>query len=127
MMSRKIISIHIAVHPAGRGMANCSWKEDGAVEGGHLSGDNPPFVHIDKRQFPKETIELIWKEAMALDEAVLSLDIGPDPNWKGHTELSITFDTGKAMRICWPFGDEGMDPRVQKLVELVMKHRIGCW
>jgi hypothetical protein len=152
-MVRKIVSIYIGVHPAGRGMANCSWNVNGEVNGGHLSGDNPPFVHIDKEQFPKETIDLIWNEAMALDETVLSLDMSPDPKWKGHTELSITFDTGKGMRVCWPFGDvrappaggalhpqgaagereggrledEGIDPRVRKLVELLMKHRIGCW
>jgi len=127
---KKIISqIIISVHPAGgRGGAHCSWSRDGKVNGGHLSGDDPPFVHIDEKEFPEGTIDEIWKEAEALDEKVLELDIGPDPGWKGYTELEIFLkDKEKPMRLCWPSGDEGVDPRVRKLVELLMKHRIGCW
>jgi len=126
-MPRKIIGIYLEAHPGGRGMANCSWTEDGKVHGGHLSGDDPPFVHIDEGTVPKEIRDEIWKEAEALDDAVLALDMMPDPKWNGYNQLMITFETGDPMRYCWPFGEKDQDPRFKPLLDLLFKHRIGGW
>jgi len=126
-MTRKIVQIDIGVHPGGRGMANCGWTKDGKVTGGHLSGDDPPFVHIDESTIPKEILDDIWKEAEALGEAVFSLNVAQDPKWTGYNELMISFETGDPMRVCWPFGEENRDQRLKRLLDLLFKNKIGGW
>jgi hypothetical protein len=126
-MRHRIERMDLEVHPGGRGMANCSWTREGKVTGGHLSGDDPPFVHIDEKVLPKDIVDELWREAEALDEAVLGLDVINEAGWKGHNELTITFDDGKQMRYCWPFGKADPDPRLKRLLDLLYEHHIGGW
>jgi hypothetical protein len=122
-----ITQVEILVQPANGGSASCEFHADGAVTGGHLSGDNPPFVHQDTGRIADPDRARMWAAAEAV---VRELGNGPPsatPEGRGTITLVVTKSDASMVRRVWPFGTEPTEPSVKALHEIVMAHHIGGW
>lgn len=117
------------VVPLGGGMANVDYSDDGKITGGHLSGDNPPFVHIDNGQLPGDKLKELWAAAgkvlLALGEKK-KIDHA-NGAYRGVSRLTISGDGVVLLEITWKAGEKCPERDAAGLLELVMKHRIGGW
>ncbi len=100
-----------------------SYREDGTTQGGHLSGDSPPFVHQDEGTLEPALRSAMWTAAQAaLEVPPTTLAPGPDT-----VELTVTRSDNTSVTWRWPFGTEPAEPRVRALWMLANEHRIGGW
>lgn len=122
-----ITQVEILVQPANGGSASCEFHADGSVTGGHLSGDNPPFVHQDTGRLADADRARMWEAAEAV---VREFGNGPPsstPEGRGTITLVVTRSDATSVRRVWPFGTEPAEPLVKALHTLVMAHHIGGW
>jgi hypothetical protein len=106
-------------------MAFCSFEASGAVRGGHLSGDSPPFVHQDEGTVSPDVIAALFAAASAvLAEPRPAAGVADGP---GTTSLDITSRDGTVFHHTWAFGGHSPDARVVALEALITEHRIGGW
>lgn len=120
-----VASVSISVRPPDGGSAFCDFAVDGAVRGGHLSGDDPPFVHQDDGVVSPEVVA-------ALRAAADSVLVEPRPvssvaDGAGTSSIDITLDDGTVFHHVWTFGAHSDDPRAVALETLLMEHHIGGW
>jgi hypothetical protein len=122
-----IQSISYEVRPTGGGLAFCSYERDGHTSGGHLSGDQPPFVHQDTKVLPASVIKQLWELAEALGPELLSAKQAPDPAWGGHSRVTITFVDGGSATLAWKPMARPDDARVHALYDFIAEHHVGGW
>jgi hypothetical protein len=120
-------SISYEVRPTGGGMAFCSYERDGHTTGGHLSGDQPPFVHQDAQVLPAAVITRLFELAAALGPELLSARQVPDASWGGAAQLSITFVGGASASLSWKANEQPGDARVKALLDFISVHHVGGW
>lgn len=122
----KVDKITIRVKP-GRGISYCTFKRDGAVEGGHKSGGRRPRVFEEHDTLPREQVREIWDAVKALDTKVFSINETPDDFWKGSVMLYL-YEGGKVVgAIAWEFRKEHRNKSVQDLARLLQKYKRGGW
>jgi Flp pilus assembly protein CpaB len=105
------------------GSAHCTFEADGQLRGGHLSGDDPPFVHQQDGQLTEEARAAIWKAAEeALRAGIPATSVAGD-----SVSVRIEASDGSSVTWAWAFGSEPADPRVAELSRLLHQHHVGGW
>jgi hypothetical protein len=105
------------------GSAHCTFEADGKLHGGHLSGDDPPFVHQQDGQLTEEARAAIWKAA----EEALRAGIPASAVAGDSVSVRIDASDGSSVTWAWPFGTEPADPRLAELSRLLHQHHVGGW
>jgi len=103
---------------------------DGWASGHHQSKDpKAPMVHQDRRKVPDEQRKAIWNAVSALGNRLHRTQMKPTKQMghDGYYELTVTFEDGPAMRLCWPRGQEHPNPQVRRLAKLVRALPVGAW
>ncbi len=109
-----------------RGQASCEYSVDGSTRGGHLSGGPVPFVHQDNARLGPEIIGAIWRAAGEVLDAGLLVEGGAS-RARESSEIDLVMDDGRHFSLAWPSSSPPDDPRLRRLVDLALKHRIGGW
>lgn len=120
-----VTSVAISVRPMEGGAAFCDFGVDGAVRGGHLSGDDPPFVHQEDGVVTTEVLAAIHAAAEAV--LVAPRPVSSVPDGPGTSSFDITLDDGTVFHHVWTFGAHSDDPRAVALETLLVEHHIGAW
>lgn len=118
------VAVHLSVVPATGGAAEFEVRRDGAMRGGHLSGDSVPFAHSADGRLDSAQTDSLWSLIAVLDSAAAN---GPAPGSRGYAALLIAFESGNAWQTSWPEGGEPADPAVRAVVRWLLAHRIGGW
>lgn len=122
-----IAQVQILVQPTNGGSASCEFRADGSVTGGHLSGDNPPFVHQATGRLADADRARLWEAAEVVVREFGSAPPSATPEGRGSIALVVLRSDTTMVRRVWPFGSEPAEPSVKALHELVMAHHIGGW
>lgn len=122
-----ITQVGIIVQPANGGSASCDFHADGSVTGGHLSGDNPPFVHQATGRLAEADRVRIWEAAEVVWRELGSGPPSATREGPGTIALVVHRSDATMLRRVWPFGTVPTEPSVAALHDLVMAHHIGGW
>jgi hypothetical protein len=118
-----IASVSVTVRRSDPGHAFMSYRADGTTQGGHLSGDDPPFVHQDDGTLDPAARAAMWAAA----EAALAVPPSTMPPGPETVELTVARSDNSTVAWRWPFGTEPTEPAVRALYALAHQHRIGGW
>jgi hypothetical protein len=107
--------------------AYCNYYSDGRVEGSHLSG-NPPFVHQEKNTVSKAVVDDLWQKAAQVCRELFPENPVPNPEWKVYEQIDIICQKG-TVQVLWQKSPEKeeLGSEVQKLLAVILEHRIGGW
>jgi hypothetical protein len=127
LTAQAITSIGLIVVPADAGSAQVYFAPDGAVRGGHRSGDSVPFVHQAEGRVNRATVGALWRAAHALGDSLLTRQDSVPTGGRGYNRLEIERTGREPALIVWPVGTEHPNALVRALVRLMLAHRVGGW
>lgn len=127
LAAQAITSIGLIVVPADAGSAQVYFAPDGAVRGGHRSGDSVPFVHQAEGRVSRATVGALWRAARALGDSLLTSQDSVPTGGRGYNRLEIERVGRDPAFIVWPVGTEHPNAHVRALVRLMLDHRVGGW
>lgn len=121
-----ITSLELTIVPASGGQAYVKYERDGAINGGHLSGDSVPFVHIDTGRVDSATLAALWDAARALGDTLLARRDTVPTGGRGYIRIQVVQE-GREAHFVWPERTEHPDRRVHTLGSIMMTNRVGGW
>ena len=121
-----ITQVELTLKPAD-GRAWVSFDTNGVAKGGHFSGDNPPFVHMDSALIVADSVRAIFAAARAIGDSLLSRR-GPmvDSSRVGTATLAVTFSDSTQVQFVWTYLSQG-PAAVQPLLDHIRANRVGGW
>jgi hypothetical protein len=101
--------------------------KNGTVKGGHLSGDNPPFVHEETKKIQAKKMKELFTLAEKISEKYQGKIMAPEPGREGYWVLTFFKDNTVQYELMWPFPSEYPDTEVADFVSVLKENNAGHW